>query len=66
MLASVKSRIQKEGTHMILVAGFIKTEGKATLHYYDPMNLNEKGGKQKISSMDFSKIFLNKGIVVQI
>lgn len=65
VIASVKSRIQKEGTHMVLVTGFIKTGDKVILRYYDPMNLNQKGGKQEIDSMDFSKMFLNKGIVVE-
>jgi len=65
VIASVKSRVQKEGTHMILVTGFTKTEDKVILYYYDPMNIDKKGGKQKISSKDFLKIFLNKGIVIQ-
>jgi len=64
IIASVRSRVQKEGTHMILITGFTKMEDNVILHYYDPMNLDKKGGKQKINSMDFSKIFLNKGIVV--
>lgn len=65
VIASVKSRVQQKGTHMILVSGFIKMKDKVILHYYDPMNLDNKGGKREINSKKLSEIFLNKGIVVQ-
>ena len=61
VIASVKSRVQKEGTHMILVTGFVKREDMVVLHCYDPMNLDQKGGKQEINSKEvFLELFLSK------
>ncbi len=64
LIVSIKSLNQDKGTHMILLTGFTKLSSKTLLHYHDPMNLYEKGGKRKINIKKFSKIFLNKGIIV--
>lgn len=60
---SIRSRISKEGSHMITVYGFQWDGNKTKLSIYDPYTFDNKGGIKTINLSEFSKYFLNKGII---
>ncbi len=64
VIASVKSNLRFEGSHMIIVKGFSKTKKGLVLNIFSSYNLDGLGGNTTMPFKEFRRDFLRKGISV--
>jgi len=63
-IASIKSRLSKNGSHMVVVTGFSKKDKGFIINLVDPFLLDGKGGIKEVSLGEFKRYYLHKGILV--